>query len=64
VVTFRIDSLALEPDEMFDLELVPLNGITLPSGYGVFFINIINVTIVDHDSKFWVVKYRGNINAP
>ena len=52
VATFRIDSVALEPDETFSLELVPLSGITLPSGCGVFFINIINVTIIDHDSKF------------
>ena len=52
VATFRIDSVALEPDETFALELVPIDGITLPSGLGVFFINIINVTIIDHDSKF------------
>ena len=52
VATLRIDSVALEPDETFALELVPRNGFTLPSGLGVFFISVINVTIIDHDSKF------------
>ena len=55
VATFRIDSVALEPDETFALELVPRNGFTLPSGLGVFFISVINVTIIDHDSKFQAV---------
>ena len=49
--TFRVDSVALEPDETFSLELVPFTGITLPSGSGVFFVNTVNVTIIDHDSK-------------
>ena len=53
VATFRVDSIALEPDETFSLELVPLNGVTLPSGDGVFFVNVMNVTIIDHDSEFW-----------
>lgn len=56
MATFRVDSIALEPDETFSLELVPLNGITLPSGDGVFFVNVINVTIIDHDSKFGQVS--------
>ena len=52
VVTFRVDSVALEVNETFMLELVPFSStFTLPSGDGVFFINIINMTIIDHDSK-------------
>lgn len=52
VVTFRVDSIALEPDEEFALELVPSPLITLPSGDGVFFINRINMTIIDSDSMY------------
>ena len=51
VVTFLVDSVALEPDETFELELVPLPSIILPAGVGVFFVNQIKMTILDSDRK-------------
>ena len=51
VVTFLVDSVALEPDETFELELVPLPSIILPDGEGVFFVNKIQMTIIDGDRK-------------
>ena len=49
---FRIDSIAQEEDETFSLELVVVPGTGAPpTGEGVFFRNILNMTIVDSDSK-------------
>ena len=48
---FRTDSIAQEPDETFSLELVPGSGVTLPTGEGVFFLDVVNMTIIDGDGK-------------
>ena len=51
-VTFLSDNVALEPDETFELELVPSAATILPDGEGVFFVNQIQMTIIDNDRKF------------
>ena len=49
VVTFRVDTVAQEPNETFTLTLTPLNA--PPPREGLFFQNSVNVTIIDSDSK-------------
>jgi hypothetical protein len=49
VITFRVDSIALEPNETFTLTLDPLVAPTPREG--LFFQNTIAVTIIDSDSK-------------
>ena len=49
----RTDSVALEQDESFTLELVP--STTLPSGSNVFFQNVSTVTIIDSDSEYNII---------
>ena len=52
VLTFRVDTIAQEPNETFTLTLVPnfdLMAVGL-QGEGVFFRNTIEVTIMDNDS--------------
>ena len=49
VLTFRVDSIAQEPNETFILTLRPLNPPTPREG--LFFQNTIPVTVVDSDSK-------------
>ena len=49
VLTFRVDSIALEPNETFILTLDPLVAPTPRTG--LFFRNTITVTIIDSDSK-------------
>ena len=46
-VTFRVDGVALEPDETFQLRLTTTP--VLPAG--VFFVDTVNVTILDPDGK-------------
>lgn len=48
---FRSDSIAQEPNETFTLRLDVFAGFTLPTGDGVFFMDEINVVILDSDSK-------------
>ena len=52
VIIFHVDGVALEPNETLALELVPSPGTILPSGLGAFFIDVINITIFDNDSKY------------
>ena len=49
VLTFRVDTIAQEPNETFNLTLNPLIAPT--PRVGLFFQNSIQVTIVDSDSK-------------
>jgi hypothetical protein len=49
VLTFRVDSIALEPNETLTLTLVPL--VQPNPREGLFFQNTIDVTIIDSDSK-------------
>ena len=49
VLTFRVDTVALEPNETFTLTLNPL--IALNPREGLFFRDTIEVTIIDSDSK-------------
>ena len=49
VLTFRVDSIALEPNETFTLTLNPL--LVPTPREGLFFRNTIDVTIIDSDSK-------------
>jgi hypothetical protein len=49
VLTFRVDSIAQEPNETFTLTLDPL-VVPIPRE-GLFFRNTIEVTIMDNDSK-------------
>ncbi len=46
-VTFRVDSVALEPDETFQLRL----SSNPPPPAGSFFLNNLDMTIQDPDSK-------------
>ena len=49
VLTFRVDTVAQEPNETFTLTLNPLVA-PIPRE-GLFFQNTIQVTVVDSDSK-------------
>ena len=51
VLTFRVDTIAQEPNETFTLTLVPSIDLMTAGlqGEGIFFQNIIEVTIVDND---------------
>ena len=49
VLTLRVDAVAQEPNETFNLTLNPLRAPTLMEG--LFFLNTIEVTILDSDSK-------------
>ena len=51
-VTFQVDSVALEWDESVSLSLVKSGAAYPPTEKGVFFINTINVTIVDSTGEF------------
>ena len=48
---FRTDSIAQEPNETFSLELQPGSGVVIPTEEGVFFLNVVNMTIIDGDGK-------------
>ena len=49
VLTFRVDTIALEPNETFTLTLNPL--VVPTPREGLFFQNTIDVTIIDSDGK-------------
>ena len=49
IVTFRVDTIAQEPDETLSLQLVPL--IPGPTGDAIFFRDSITLTIIDSDSE-------------
>ena len=49
VLTFRVDSVALEPDETFQIQLSSTPP--PPAGDNVFFLNTLNVTIEDPDGN-------------
>ena len=51
-VTFFPDDVALESSEIVNFELVPLGGISMPSGEEVFFQRILEVLITDGDGEF------------
>ena len=46
------DGIIQENNETFSLQLVPSADTTLPTGEGVFFLNTLNVTIIDNDSEY------------
>ena len=48
-LTLRVDAVAQEPNETFNLTLNPLRAPT--SREGLFFLNTIQVTILDSDGK-------------
>ena len=48
---FRSDSIAQEPNETFTLRLEVYPGFSLPTGDGVFFVDEMNMVILDSDSK-------------
>ena len=48
---FRSDSIAQEPNETFTLHLEVADGFTLPTGDGVFFVDEMNMLILDSDGK-------------
>ena len=48
---FRSDSIAQEPNETFTLRLEMYSGFSLPTGDGVFFVDEMNMVILDSDSK-------------
>ena len=51
-VTFFLDDVALESSEIVNFELVPLSGMSLPFGEGVFFQRTVEVLIKDSNSEF------------
>ena len=48
---FHSDSVAQERNETFTLQLAVAEGSTLPDGDGVFFVDEMNMVIVDIDGK-------------
>lgn len=52
-VTFLTDGITQEGNESLTLRLIPIPSTlqTLPTGEAVFFGNVINLTIMDADSK-------------
>ena len=60
VLTFRVDSIAQEPNETFTLTLRPLVPPTPREG--LFFQDTIQVTIVDSDSKDNNVTHIPRVN--
>ena len=53
VFTFRLDTIAQEPNETFTLTLVPSIDLVAAGlqGEGIFFQNTIEVTIIDNGGK-------------
>ena len=49
-ITLEVDGVALEPDETFQLRLVPENEASMP-GLDTFLVDMLEVTIIDQDSK-------------
>jgi len=55
-VTFEIDSTALEPQESFQLRLLPANTASQPQAANEFLLDIIDLTIIDSDGRF-IISY-------
>jgi len=55
-VAFEIDSIALEPRESFQLQLVPANMVSRPQAANEFLLDIIELTIIDSDGRF-IISY-------
>ena len=53
-VAFEIDSIALEPRESFQLRLVPDNTVSRPQTANEFLVDIIELTIIDSDGRFFI----------
>ena len=51
-VAFENDNVALEPPETFRLRLIPFTPDSLPQAAPEFFLNDIELTIIDSDGKF------------
>jgi hypothetical protein len=51
VLTLCVDAVAQEPNETFNLTLNPLNASAPTPREGLFFLNTIEVTIMDSDGK-------------
>ena len=51
VVTFRVDTIAQEPNENFTLTLDPFQTVLDTPRDGLFFLDTIQMTIEDSDSK-------------
>lgn len=52
MVNFLVDSIAQEMNETLSLQLHPISAIQESSGTDVYFNNMIQLTIIDNDSKF------------
>ena len=50
--TFNLDGVVLEQNETFSLELVSTDSNQLPRGDFVYFLNTLNLTIIDNDRKY------------
>lgn len=50
-VTFLVDNIAQEGNETFYLELYPSHSTTIPNEGRIFFINIIEMIIIDSDGE-------------
>ena len=61
-VMFLLDDVALESSEVVYFELIPLRGMSLPSGEGIFFQRTVEVLIKNSDSEFSLyICYRMGI---
>ena len=47
---FTVDGVSLEPDESFQLRLVPENTASMP-GFDTFLVDTLSLTIIDQDGK-------------
>jgi len=55
-VAFEIDSIALEPRESFQLQLLPANTASRPQAGNEFLVDVIELTIIDSDGRF-IISY-------
>ena len=51
IITFQEDSVALEPNETFQLLLTPENDASMPTALNEFLVDTLDLTIIDQDSK-------------
>ena len=50
-VHFYVDNVSQEGNETFTMELIPSHSTILPNGESVFFLNTIDMTIIDSDGE-------------
>ena len=51
-VIFRTDGIAQEDNDTVTLELVPLSTTSVPSGENIFFLDTIDIIIIDTDGEY------------